>query len=242
MAELEALPEDWSCALAVAAHPDDLEYGAASAIARWTGQGKSVSYLLVTDGEAGIDGMEPAEAGPLRRGEEIAGAAEVGVHTVEFLGLPDGLIEADHTLRRELAAAIRRHRPDVLICPNFRENFGFPGWNHVDHRNVGVALLDAARDAGNHWLFTDLLDEGLEPWSGVRFVAFSGSPQPTHGVDVTDSIDAGIASLEAHRAYLDALPEGTLGTDPDAMLRGFATEAGPALGVELAVAFELIPL
>lgn len=242
MADLEPVPEDWERALAVAAHPDDLEYGTASAIARWTSQGKDVRYLLVTDGEAGIDGMEPETAGPLRRQEEIASARVVGVDTVEFLGHPDGLVEADHALRRDLAAAIRRHRPEVVICINFRENFGGPGWNHVDHRNLGVALLDATRDAGNRWLFTDLLDEALEPWSGVRFVAFGNAPDATHAVDVTDSIDAGVASLEAHRVYLDALPAGTLGTDPDAFLRDAARSVGPRLGVELAVPFEVIPV
>ena len=79
---LDALPEDWDRALAVVAHPDDLEFGAASAIARWTAQGKIVTYLLVTDGEAGIDSMDPAECGPLRRQEEIDSGAppfEVGV-------------------------------------------------------------------------------------------------------------------------------------------------------------------
>ena len=241
-ATLEPVPEDWSRALAVAAHPDDLEYGTASAIARWTGQGKQVSYLLVTDGEAGIDGMAPEQAGPLRRDEEIRSAAAVGVEVVEFLGYPDGLVEADHRLRRYLAAAIRRHRPEVVISINFRESFGGPGWNHVDHRNTGVALLDAARDAGNRWLFTDLVDEGLEPWSGVRFVAFGNSPQAGHGVDVTDWIDRGVASLEEHRVYLDGLPEGTLGTDPQGFLRGMAEQTGPSLGVELAVPFEVIPI
>ena len=241
-ARLEQLPEDWTRALAVAAHPDDLEYGAASAIARWTSQGKHVAYLLVTDGEAGIDGMSPAEAGPLRRAEEVASAAVVGVDTVDFLGLPDGLVEPDHHTRRLLAAAIRRHRPEVLICPNFRESWGMPSWNHVDHRHVGVALLDAARDAGNRWIFTELIGEGLEPWSGVRFVAFSGSPQATHAVDVTDFLDRGVASLEEHRVYLDALPEGTMGTDPEAMLRGFGEQTGPLLGVDLAVSFEVIPV
>lgn len=240
--DLEPLPEDWSRGLAVAAHPDDLEYGAAAAIARWTAQGKDISYLLVTDGEAGIDGMAPEQAGPLRRDEEIASAAVVGVHTVDFLGLPDGLVEADHALRHALAASIRRHRPEVLIGVNFRESFGGPGWNHVDHRNVGVGLLDAARDAGNRWLFTDLLEKGLEPWSGVRYAAFANSPDGAHAVDVGEHLAAGIASLEQHRVYLDALPDGTMGKDPEAMLRQFASQVGPRLGVEAAVQFELFPL
>ena len=137
---------------------------------------------------------------------------------------------------------IRRHRPDVLVGINFRESFGGPGWNHVDHRNVGVALLDAARDAGNRWLFTEQLTGGAEPWPGVRFVLFGGSPAATHGVDITDTIDAGVASLEQHRVYLDALPEGTTGKDVEPFLRGMAAGAGPELGVELATTFELIPL
>src|SRR5687767_15620128 len=91
---LEPLPEDWPRALAVVAHPDDLEYGAAAAIARWTDQGKVVSYCLVTSGEAGIDTLAPDECAPLRQEEERRSAAVVGVDTVEFLRHPDGLVEA----------------------------------------------------------------------------------------------------------------------------------------------------
>ncbi len=80
------MPEDWSRAVAVVAHPDDLEYGAASAVARWTDQGKQVAYVLVTSGEAGIDGIDPAVAGPLREEEERRSAALVGAGPVEFLG------------------------------------------------------------------------------------------------------------------------------------------------------------
>lgn len=240
-AALPTVPEDWTRALAVAAHPDDLEYGVASAVARWTADGRQVTYLMVTDGEAGIDGMHPDEAGPLRREEELRSAAVVGVDTVEFLGLPDGLVEADQSLRRDLAASIRRHRPEVILGVNFRETFGRPGWNHVDHRNVGLALLDAVRDAGNRWLFPDLLDEGLEPWGGVRFVAFGNSPAPSHAVDVTDWIDRGVASLREHHVYLASLAQGTPGTDPDSFLRGMGTAVGESIGIEYAVAFEVIP-
>ena len=81
--KLQPLPEDWERALAVVAHPDDLEYGAASAIARWTSQGKRIAYLMVTRGETGIDSMPPAEVGPLRVQEELNSAAVVGVDTVE---------------------------------------------------------------------------------------------------------------------------------------------------------------
>jgi LmbE family N-acetylglucosaminyl deacetylase len=239
MAELEHVPEDWTRALAVVAHPDDLEYGAASAIARWTDQGKQVVYCLATSGEAGIDSLPPDECARVRQAEERASAAIVGVHEVEFLAHPDGLVEASVELRRDLAVAIRRHRPEIVISINFRETFGFPGLNHADHRNTGIALLDAVRDAANRWLFAGA---GGDPWDGVRFAIFGGSPRATHGVDITATLDRGIASLEAHRAYLDALDDGTAGTDPDGFLRGMAQQAGPRLGVELATTFELIPL
>ena len=242
MAKLEVVPEDWSRALAVVAHPDDLEYGAASAIAKWTSQGKHIVYLLVTEGEAGIEGMSPEEAGPLRRQEQIASSKVVGVEAVEFLGHRDGLVEANIELRRDLAREIRRYQPDVLISINFRETFGMPGWNHVDHRNLGVALLDSARDAANSWVFPELTDEGLAPWYGVRMAMFGNSPEATHYVDVTEHIDTGVASLKEHHVYLEALSEGTPGKDPEPFLKNGANAVGTRVGVEYAVAFEVIPL
>jgi LmbE family N-acetylglucosaminyl deacetylase len=237
---LEPVPEDWERALAVVAHPDDLEYGAAGAIARWTGQGKAIAYCLVTSGEAGIDAIEPQRSAELRQDEQRRAAAAVGVDHVEFLGHPDGLVQADLVLRRDLAMAVRRHRPEVLISINHREDWG-PGSspNQADHRAVGQALIDAARDAGNRWVFPGA---GGPPWDGVRFVLFGASPRSGHGVDVTETLEAGIESLRAHATYLEHLPEGTMGTDPDAMLRGFAEGAGPRLGVALATTFELVPL
>src|SRR5918998_1956343 len=94
-----ALPENWDRCLAVVAHPDDIEYGTASAVARWTAQGKQVTYLLATRGEAGINDMHPDQAGPLREAEERAGAREVGVDVVEFLDYRDGDIEYGRGLR-----------------------------------------------------------------------------------------------------------------------------------------------
>ena len=231
---LETMSEDWERALAVVAHPDDMEYGAAAAVARWTGQGKTVVYVLVTDGEAGIASMDPAEVGPLRRAEQVAACHEVGVEIVEFLGLPDGLLEEGVALRAALTEPIRRHRPDIVLSINHRDSWGGPSWNHPDHRAVGRSLLDAVRDAGNPWVFGDQGDA----WDGVRFVAFSGSPQATHAVDVTDSFAAGVASLSHHAVYLDNI-EGDMAS-PDAFLRGAAEAAGARVGVPLAATFEIV--
>ena len=235
---LEPLPEDFDRVLAVVAHPDDLEYGAASAIARWTAQGKDVRYLLVTRGEAGISSRPPQEVGPLREQEQRASAAVVGVSVVEFLDHADGMVEEGIALRRDLARAIRVHQPHAVVSINFRESWGPGSWNHVDHRVVGEALLDAVRDAANPWVFTELRAAGFEPWDGTRFVAFGASTQSSHWVDVTDSIELGVASLREHRLYLEGL--GDAGADPGAFLREHAAQVGEQVGVTYAASFEVI--
>ena len=232
--------EDWTSAVAVVAHPDDLEYGAAAAIARWTSQGKSISYALATSGEAGIDAVAPELCGPLREAEERASARVVGVESVEFLGFPDGMLEYGLPLRRAIAAVIRRLRPEVVITGNFRDTWDGAALNQADHIATGRAVLDAARDAGNRWVFRELLDEGLEPWSGVRAVLACGSPTGAHGVDTTGFLDAGIASLLEHQAYIDGLnhPE----FDPAEFLEGVARQCGTRLGTAYGASFEVFPL
>ncbi|MEU0023806.1 PIG-L deacetylase family protein [Streptomyces sp. NPDC006335] len=235
---LPPLPEDWERCLAVAAHPDDIEYGTASAVARWTTQGKQVAYLLVTRGEAGIDGLHPDQAGPLREAEERAGARAVGVDTLEFLDHRDGMIEEGPALRRDIVRAIRRHRPEVVVTGAYTVRMVAGVVNQADHRVVGLAALDAARDAGNRWIFPELADEGLEPWGGVRFVAVAGTDRPTHGVDVTgEPLERGIASLAAHAEYTKGLGAGAF--EPRPFLTWAARRGGPALGVEAAVLFDV---
>ncbi|MGM3253289.1 PIG-L deacetylase family protein, partial [Escherichia coli] len=85
---------------------------AAAAVARWTGQGKDVAYCMVTSGEAGIDGLHPDEARVVREREQVESARLVGVERVDFLGLPDGVLEYSVDLRRAIAAVVRQHRPD----------------------------------------------------------------------------------------------------------------------------------
>jgi LmbE family N-acetylglucosaminyl deacetylase len=237
MADLEAVPEDWSSALVVVAHPDDMEYGGAGAIARWTAQGKKIAYLLACRGEAGIDSLSPEECAPLRVAEQIASCAAVGVTEVEFLDHPDGMIEYGLPLRRDIAAAIRRHKPEFVITGNFRETWPSGNLNMADHVAVGRAAVEAVRDAGNRWVFRDL---ELEPWNGVRYVAAASSPMATHAVDITDSFDASVESLRAHKAYLEAL-SGDMAV-PEPFLRGMAEAVGQRFGGVLATSFELLRL
>lgn len=233
VSELQPFPDDWQRALAVVAHPDDMEYGAASAVAAWTAAGKNVAYLLVTRGEAGISTMPPDEVKALRGVEQRNSCAAVGVDTLEYLDHPDGLVVEGLELRHDLAAAIRRHRPEIIVSINHHDSWGGPSWNHSDHRAVGRSLLDAMRDAGNRWLFPDAGD----PWDGTRFVAFNSSPQNTHAVDVGDHIEAGIASLRCHELYLAALGDHE---DPDPFLRNAARGVGAQFGCEYATAFQIV--
>ncbi|NIS70889.1 MAG: PIG-L family deacetylase [Proteobacteria bacterium] len=234
---LEPFPEDWERALAVVAHPDDLEYGAASAIARWTSQGRQVTYLILTRGEAGIDSVPPEKAAILREDEERKSARLVGVDTVLFLGYKDGIIEYGLSLRQDITRAIRQQCPDIIVTLNYHLTWDGVMLNMADHRWVGLAVLDAARDAGNRWIFSELTEEGLEPWNSVRMVCVSGSPQPTHAVDVTSFLDKGIASLKEHRIYLENL-SGSF--DPEAFLRESAAATGKRFGSKFAVSFEVI--
>lgn len=234
--QLEPMPTDWQRALAIVAHPDDLEYGCASAIAGWAAQGREIAYVLATRGEAGIDGLEPSKSGPLREREQRASAAVVGVYTVEFLDHPDGVIEYGTALRRDLASAIRRHRPELVITLNHRDTWGGTAWNTPDHKAVGRATIDAASDAGNRWIFPDT-DE--EPWDGVRWVAVANSPEPTHAVDVSATLEQGLRSLLEHRTYIEALTD----EDPETYCRSFlesvAARSAERFGGKPSVPFEL---
>jgi len=233
---MQPMPEDWTRGVAVVAHPDDLEYGVAAAVARWTGQGKEISYLLATRGEAGIAGLPPDQTGPLRVEEERRSAAVVGVSEVEFLDHADGLVEYGIPLRRDLTTAFRKLRPEVVITTSFDLTWGEDGpVNHADHRAVGLAVLDACRDAANEWVFPD----AGPACHDIRDAYVAASGNPTHFADVTGTIDAGIASLREHRAYIEGLGGDF---DPDEFLRNMAGYVGLAAGCEYAIGFRRYPM
>lgn len=233
------MPADWRRALAVVAHPDDLEYGCSAAVAVWTDEGREVTYLLATRGEAGIDTVDPVDAAPLREREQRASAAVVGVSEVVFLDHKDGVIEEGLALRRDIAAAIRRYRPELVITLNHRDTWGGTAWNTPDHRAVGRATLDAAGDAGNRWIFPELAERGLQPWDGVRWVAVAGSATPTHAVDATAGLERSVRSLLEHRSYIEVLTD----EDPETYCRTFLTsnarEVAARFGGRPAVPFEV---
>ena len=193
-------------AMIIAAHPDDIDFSAAGTVARWTDAGIEVTYCLATDGDAGgfDDSVPRAEMGPLRRKEQTAAAACVGVHDLRFLGYPDGQVEPTLALRKDLARVIRQVRPDRVVCPSPERYYPRLGISHPDHRAVGSATLDAVYpDARNPYAFPELRQaEGLEPWT-VREVWISTGPaadRANHFVDITDTFSRKIAALKAHES------------------------------------------
>ena len=236
--QLQEFGEDFQSVLCVVAHPDDIEYGTSAAVARWTAAGKTVTYFLLTRGEAGIDTMHPSEAAGVREQEERDGAKVVGVTEVDFGTHHDGVVEFGLALRRDIAREIRRRRPDVVLTGTYGDRFAGGRVNQADHRAVGLATLDAVADAGNRWIFPELGDEGLEPWPGVRRLCFAGSPAGTHFVDVTGHLESAVASLEAHRAYNEALPETF--PKPRELLTWILGMGGQAAGVQHALVLDVV--
>lgn len=226
--------------LAVVAHPDDMEYGGSAAVAAWTARGVEVAYVLVSSGEAGMDSLPPAEAGPLREAEQQAACAAVGVQDVTFLGFPDGTLEYGLPLRRAIAAQVRRVRPDLVVTGAFRPTWPGGTLNQADHIAVGNAVLDAVRDAGNRWVFPEQLTGDAQPWNGVRTILAFGSPQATHALVVDDTVEQAVRSLEAHAAYLGALGAGT--TKARDVVEQILTAGGRAAGARHAVTAEVFTL
>ncbi|MFI5500004.1 PIG-L deacetylase family protein [Nocardia asteroides] len=233
---LPALPEEsFRRVLCVVAHPDDMEYGTSAAVARWTANGIDVGYLLLTRGEAGMP-SPPAETARVRLAEQRAACAAVGVDQLTVLEHPDGVLVYGLDLRRDICREIRRFQPDVVLGMGYDIETPF-GFDQADHRAAGLATLDALRDAGNRWVFPEQIDdEGLEPHSPRWYLtpAFAGATG-THGVDITgEPLRRGITSLEAHAAYLAALPGHPAPAD---FIPKLTAMSGKAMGVAHAVLF-----
>jgi LmbE family N-acetylglucosaminyl deacetylase len=227
--------------LAIAAHPDDLDFAAAGTIARWTSAGIEVVYCIVTDGDAGgFDESFPREEmAPLRRAEQTAAAKAVGVYDLRFLGYPDGQVEATLGLRRDLARVIRQVRPDRVLSPSPERNYARIGTSHPDHRAVGSAALDAVYpDARNPFTFPELVsDEGLDAWIVSEVWIAGGIPAPDHYVDVTDTFPRKIAALRAHQSQTGHLTD--LEDRIRTRLAGLAAQAGLPDG-RLAEGFQVL--
>jgi LmbE family N-acetylglucosaminyl deacetylase len=190
--------------LVVTAHPDDVDFGAAGSVATWVKAGVEVTYCIVTDGDAGGSDrdMSRADMAVLRRQEQTAAAAEVGVHDVVFLGYPDGRLVPSIELRRDISRQIRRVRPERLVCQSPERLWDRIGASHPDHLAAGEAAVSSAYpDARNPFAHPELLEEGLEPHA-VAELWMMASPSPNRAVDITGTFDTKIAALCQHRSQV----------------------------------------
>lgn len=226
--------------LVVTAHPDDLDFGCAGSVARWVGEGAEVTYCIVTNGDAGgFDrSVSRADMAALRQAEQRAAAAEVGVDDVRFLGYPDGRLAVSFELRRDIARVIRQARPERVVTQSPERNYRRIYASHPDHLAAGEATLAAVYpDARNAFAHPELLDEeGLEPHE-VAEVWLMGTPQAEQVVDVTDTFDAKMAALRAHKSQTSHLD------DLEDFLRRWLAETASAAGLpqgRLAEAFQVV--
>ncbi len=186
--------------LVVTAHPDDVDFGVAGSVATWVKAGIEVAYCVVTDGDAGGSDrtISRGDMAALRRDEQRAAAAEVGVTEVVFLGYPDGRLTPSIELRRDVSRQIRRLRPDRVVCQSPERLWQRLGASHPDHLAAGEAAVCAVYpDARNPFAHPELLDEGLEPFT-VRELWVMAAPTVDRAVDITDAFDRKVAALRRH--------------------------------------------
>jgi LmbE family N-acetylglucosaminyl deacetylase len=225
-------------ALAIMAHPDDIEFSCVGTLARWVRTGTRVRYVLCTSGDAGIaePGMTRAKAAQIREAETLAAAELAGVKEVVFLREPDGLLQPTLELRKKLVREIRRFRPEVVVCSDptavlVRDNY----INHPDHRAAGQAALDAVFPAaGQPQVFEELAEEGLQPHK-TRKVYIAGWHQTDVFVSIDDTIDIKIAALRAHKSQMGDW-------DPEERIRQRAAELARGKEMLYAEAFRVITL
>lgn len=194
-------------ALAIAAHPDDVEFGCGATLAKWSAAGCVVNHLVCTDGSKGS--WDPAEdvarLVATRQDEQRAAAKALGATgDVVFLGWPDGELDAGLRQRWEVAYWIRKLRPDVV--------FGHDPWRryrlHPDHRNAGFLACDGIVAARDPHFFPE---QELAHWRPATLLLWEAE-EPDHFEDVGGFADAKLAALEAHTSQFRS----TMGVDADA--------------------------
>lgn len=184
-------------ALVVAAHPDDIEFGAAATVSSWSSAGIEVSYCVITDGQAGgfDPGLDRADMPRIRREEQRAAASRVGVSDVRFLGYVDGEVVVSRDLVRDLVRVVREVRPQRVLIQSPERNWERLSPSHPDHLAGGEAATQALYPgSGNPFAFPEL---EVEAWSPAELWIME-HPTTNHAVDVTAHFEAKMDALMAH--------------------------------------------
>ncbi|MCJ7623316.1 MAG: PIG-L family deacetylase [Anaerolineaceae bacterium] len=225
-------------AMAIVAHPDDIEFSCSGTMARWAKTGTRISYVVCTNGEVGIaePGMTKEKAAEIRQAEQREAARIAGANEVIFLGEPDGLLQATLELRKKLVREIRRFRPEVVITADPTRLFGSDTRiNHPDHRAAGIAALDAVFPAaGQPNLFQELEQEGLKAFKPCK-VYVSAWDGANLFVNIEETIDTKIAALRAHKSQMKDW-------DPEGPIKEWAAERAKGKEMGFAETFRVITL
>jgi LmbE family N-acetylglucosaminyl deacetylase len=226
-------------AMAIFAHPDDIEFSCAGTLAKWAKTGAHVSYILLTSGGAGIDDPEidMQKAIEIREKESRKAAETTGAAEIRFLGHPDGLLEATIALRKSLVREIRRFKPEIVICGDPTVTLASDTYiNHPDHRAAATAAIDAVFPAaGQPTLFGDLEEQYGYTAHKPRKVYISSWSEQTNFVNITDTIDIKIEALLCHASQFT-------GWDPSERVRQWAKEVGKGKEMDYAEGFRVITL
>ncbi len=225
-------------ALAIYAHPDDIDFSCAGTLARWAKSGTRIGYLVLTSGEVGIaePGMSKVKAASIREAEQQEAAKIIGAEKVLFLREPDGLLEPSIDLRRKVVREIRQFRPEVIICGDPTVVWSGETYiNHPDHRAAATIALDATFPAaGQPNLFQELEQEGLSAHK-PRKVYVSGRQEVSQYINVTDTIDLKIGALRAHTSQMKDW-------DPAPMVKDWAASLAKGKEMRYAEGFRVITL
>lgn len=225
-------------AMAIVAHPDDIEFSCAGTTARWARAGARIAYLLCTSGDVGIaePGMTRARATEIREAESRAAAEIASVHDVIFLREPDGMLEATIALRKRIVREIRRFRPEVIITGDPTVVFSNADYiNHPDHRAAALAALDATFPAaGQPNLFEELAAEGLTAFKPRKVYITAWDKGDTY-VSIDETIDVKVAALRAHKSQMRDW-------DPEPMIREWSAEAAKGKEMQYAESFRVVTL
>jgi len=187
-------------AMVIFAHPDDAEFTCGGTVAKWCAQGWTVYYVLATSGDKGTHdtALTSQELAAVREQEQRDACRILGVKDVIFLGYPDGFVRADAELRGEVVRLLRQYRPDVVITwDGFRQ-----GFNHSDHRAVGIAVRDAVYPAvRDHLYYAEQAADGLEAHQ-VNEMLLAGTDDADYHVDISAHRETKLEAVLAHSSQL----------------------------------------
>jgi len=223
--------------MVIAGHPDDADFGPAGTAARWIDDGSTGWLVCCTSGDAGGEDpdADPLDLAALREREQHAAAVIIGYAGVSFLHMPDGALVNDLALREQLVREIRTFRPDAVLATDPTVVFYSDGGiNHVDHREAGLAAVDAVYPAArNPMAFPALARSGLVAHKVRRLYLFWPN-EPNVRVDITTTLDRKIEALRAHASQIK---------EPERLterIRAWAAEEGEPIGVAAGEALRVV--